>query len=94
MNERVFNWHDPWSGHVVGSGTYREYMRSTLWEWRARKARSDACSYCAVCGRSPLGSRARKMDVHHLTYERLGNELPEDLQVLCRECHDAAHGRS
>lgn len=31
------------------------------------------------------------LDVHHLTYERLGNERPSDLQVLCRsKCHPIA----
>jgi CRISPR system Cascade subunit CasD len=28
-------------------------------------------------------------DLHHLTYERINNELPEDLVCLCRLCHDA-----
>lgn len=27
------------------------------------------------------------LDVHHRTYERLGNESPDDLTVLCRDCH-------
>jgi pyruvate kinase len=40
---------------------------------------------CAKCGEHGT-------DVHHLTYERVGgNELMEDLQVLCRECHTAIH---
>ena len=28
-------------------------------------------------------------DVHHVTYERVGAELPEDLRSVCRICHDA-----
>jgi CRISPR system Cascade subunit CasD len=28
-------------------------------------------------------------DVHHVTYERVGAELPEDLRSLCKLCHDA-----
>jgi 5-methylcytosine-specific restriction endonuclease McrA len=31
--------------------------------------------------------------VHHLTYERLGNELLIDLVSLCNGCHDQAHGK-
>jgi hypothetical protein len=31
--------------------------------------------------------------VHHKTYERLGNELIEDCQVLCEQCHYKLHGR-
>src|SRR5437879_13781310 len=29
--------------------------------------------------------------MHHLTYERAGNELPEDLLHLCIRCHMGAH---
>lgn len=32
------------------------------------------------------------LDAHHLTYERLGKELPEDLIILCRKHHIEAHG--
>src|SRR5215475_10158177 len=28
-----------------------------------------------------------RLEVHHLTYERLGNEHPDDLIVLCPQCH-------
>ena len=43
---------------------------------------------CETCGRrAPL-------DVHHLTYERFGNELLGDLRALCRECHDEAHRKA
>ena len=31
------------------------------------------------------------LDVHHLTYERLGREKDEDLRVLCRACHGDEH---
>lgn len=31
-------------------------------------------------------------DVHHKTYERTGgDELMDDLEVLCRDCHEAHH---
>ena len=29
--------------------------------------------------------------MHHLTYERAGEELPEDLQHICIQCHMEAH---
>ena len=28
------------------------------------------------------------MDVHHKTYKRVMRERPEDLQALCRPCHE------
>lgn len=36
------------------------------------------------------GSEATQ--VHHLTYERIQNELDEDLVSICRSCHLKAHG--
>ena len=30
-------------------------------------------------------------EVHHLSYERVGRELPEDLVALCPGCHRRAH---
>lgn len=35
------------------------------------------------------GSETSRLHVHHRTYERLGEELPEDLVVLCEVCHEA-----
>ncbi len=31
------------------------------------------------------------MYCHHLTYERIGQELASDLVALCTACHDRAH---
>ena len=31
------------------------------------------------------------LQVHHLTYARLGREIDEDLVVLCRMCHANEH---
>jgi hypothetical protein len=39
-----------------------------------------------------LPPHAYRLEVHHLSYERLGHELPDDLIVLCPACHAAAHG--
>lgn len=33
-----------------------------------------------------------RLEVHHLTYERLGCEAPDDLLVLCGRCHATFHG--
>lgn len=33
--------------------------------------------------------KAEAEEVHHVTYERRGNELVEDLRSLCGQCHDA-----
>jgi 5-methylcytosine-specific restriction endonuclease McrA len=33
----------------------------------------------------------RAVEVHHLTYERLGEERLTDLVALCRSCHEREH---
>lgn len=71
---------------------YREgYLHTEQWK-RTREETIAACGHsCQRCG-----DHQRSLDVHHLTYERLGAEEPRDLVVLCRRCHQAVHdeGRS
>ena len=66
---------------------YDAYLKSR--EWRNMKyAKIVAAGYkCEKCGRTEDG-----LDVHHLTYERLGHERMSDLQLLCRYCHKVVHG--
>ncbi len=55
------------------------YMRTAKWK-KIRKAKLDQTrGQCEKCG-SWMGRK----DVHHKTYDRLGNERLEDLIVLCR----------
>jgi hypothetical protein len=67
------------------SGFYDWYLRSEAWQRRRRAALERAGWRCRACGQ-----RGGSLDVHHLTYCRLGHELPEDLCVLCRRCHEIA----
>src|SRR5579885_1010625 len=66
------------------SQEYTHYINSP--EWKKRRAHLlQAAGYrCQVCRHPKLPS---KLQVHHLTYERLGNELSGDLVVVCTECH-------
>lgn len=42
---------------------------------------------CEICG------RAYNLNVHHLTYDRVGgDEEPDDLIILCKKCHMSEHG--
>lgn len=56
-------------------------------EWNRRRAAAieAADSRCQVCY-SP-----DDLHVHHRTYKRLGAELPGDLTVLCKTCHNLFH---
>ncbi len=71
---------------------YLGYLESAAWLDRRRKfARShDAKCYC--CDAIPRPGAP--LDLHHLTYERLGREKPGDIVPVCRSCHDLIHGFS
>lgn len=65
---------------------YQEYLQSDEWKSTRDAARERAGYRCQVCNTDgPI------LDTHHRTYERIGDELPGDLIVLCRDCHDAFH---
>lgn len=64
---------------------YQAYIASDAWRQKSEAARRRADHRCSVCGAEG------NLETHHLTYERLGNERPEDLTVLCRACHSLEH---
>ena len=65
--------------------TYKEYLSSD--HWRAIRERYYRCrsKECWVCG-CTIG-----VDLHHMTYERLGSERMSDLAPLCRDHHREFH---
>ena len=60
---------------------YRRYLQSRAWRARRRHFIALAGGCCSECGGS-LG-----LQVHHVTYERLGRERFEDVEVMCSRCH-------
>jgi hypothetical protein len=67
-------------------GEYNAYMKSDRWDKKRRKRLEIDKYKCQDCFR-----RDRPLDVHHLTYDRLGYEDMGDLLSLCRECHNSRH---
>jgi len=63
---------------------YHKYINSSEWRAKADAAKQRVGFRCQVCNRP---SSEVQLDAHHRTYERLGNELPGDITVLCRDCH-------
>jgi 5-methylcytosine-specific restriction endonuclease McrA len=61
---------------------YNLYLASP--EWNSKKIRVRARDY----GRCQLCNSDRFLDIHHLTYNRVGDEALFDLVTLCRNCHD------
>ena len=63
---------------------YKQYLKSKHWKNKKREflsvqgKRSYACYLC---------HKRTKLEIHHITYENLGNEPLADLILLCRKCH-------
>lgn len=64
---------------------YLAYLNSPEWRKQRNRALKLADYKCARCGSK------RRPHVHHLTYERLGKEWDQDLEVLCESCHKGEH---
>lgn len=67
------------------SPEHRRYLRSRAWKAKRLASIRGSGYRCATCQR--FVPDARKLQVHHLTYVRLGCERPDDLMVLCMRCH-------
>lgn len=64
---------------------HRQFLDSKLWKEIRKKAFEFHGTNCFSCN-EPAS------DIHHKTYKRFGgSELMEDLEPLCRNCHEAKH---
>lgn len=67
------------------SAEYRQYLTSQHW----RSFRETVLYFwdysCCLC------NQKSKLEVHHRTYVRLGNEKLQDCVVLCNQCHKKNH---
>jgi len=64
---------------------YHSYIKSDTWR-AVRTRKLQSCGYaCEACGDK------NHMHIHHLTYERLGDEPDCDLMALCESCHHLSH---
>jgi hypothetical protein len=71
------------------SNWYRNtYLQTDHWRALRTEVICIAIHRCQCCGTTDDDVN---LDVHHLTYERLGFEIPSDLEVLCRKCHNLKH---
>ena len=64
--------------------SYEEYLKSADWKARRETALAKAKYTCDQCG-------AKASQVHHTSYDNLGNEKDSDLTVLCGKCHMKHH---
>lgn len=75
---------------VGGRVAYEVYLRSQRWRTFRAAMLELADHRCERCGHSEADYRLLVLDVHHWCYARLGCELPDDVEVLCRPCHEDA----
>ena len=68
------------------SSEYDAYLQSAKWKVFRLNILSKRGARCEDCG-----DPRRRVTIHHLTYKRLGRELPEDVKVLCNPCHRLRH---
>lgn len=74
---------------------YLGYLESSKWTAKRHEKLVSVNYTCEECGYNRETCFPEiPLDVHHLTYDNLGDEPMQDLQVLCRQCHMRKHGRS
>ena len=86
-------WLSPWARHRwqlalsydAALRGYRDHLASDDWRRLKKRLLLERGARCEHCGVLP-----RRLDLHHKTYERLGCESDDDLELLCRACHDEA----
>jgi hypothetical protein len=56
-------------------------MDSPKWKKKRKVAIDRSRGYCENCGAKS------RLEVHHVTYDRFGQEDPNDLLAVCVPCH-------
>ena len=64
---------------------YAEYLESPEWRDKRRLVMFRAAGICEGCRLKPA------TQVHHLTYQNIGEEFLWQLVAVCRDCHERYH---
>lgn len=68
--------------------TYQEYLASEHWQQVRRHKGLYQRHLCKLCGKS---NDETLLNLHHLTYRRMGKERGDDTAWLCGDCHRIVH---
>lgn len=60
---------------------YQQYLASPKWRNFRAKILNERGHFCEYCGRE------HRLHLHHLTYDRIYNEHPDDVMILCEGHH-------
>ena len=69
------SWMHDYNGHI-GSAKWERFRREVI------EQRGNRCERC--------GHVSAYLELHHKHYHSLGNEQPEDVELLCPKCHKGA----
>lgn len=72
---------------------YADYIKSKAWQKKRGKVIFRDAGQCKAIKGDKLCGSHQNLEVHHLTYERFGNELLSDLVTVCEDCHKAIHAQ-
>lgn len=64
---------------------YNAYLNTTAWRLKRQAVLTRANNWCEGCAGRPA------TDVHHKTYDHMGNELLFELVAVCKTCHHILH---
>lgn len=72
---------------------YEKLLSSDYWKGYSYSLIKERNFTCEDCGKSFFNER-HKLQVHHLVYRDVNpwSYKPEEVVVLCRECHERRHG--
>lgn len=73
---------------IEHSPEYRKVLGSLRWRNLRKERLRQTMHRCERCGKTSGDSS--NLQLHHKTYDRLGAELPADIELLCKQCHARA----
>lgn len=76
----------------LGFDNYQQYLQTDHWKsirskyYRSKlPIRVENVIVCNVC------KKQKRLNLHHKTYKRLGQEKLHDFILLCKDCHNLTH---
>lgn len=76
----------PWEVSTLKTMPYEDYLNTPHWHEVREAALERAGHRCQVCNHY-----GKNLQAHHRTYENRGNESPQDIIILCGDCHALFH---
>lgn len=69
--------------------TYKRYLRTQNWQKLRFEVLKRSGGKCERCLYQPY--KRGGLQIHHLSYDRVGHESLEDLIAICPRCHMEIH---